>query len=301
MPIIDVHAHVSPERFQAAVRDGGTWHGLGRAAGQLEHAGFRTPLPQRLADMDAVGIDMQLLSPTVSFYQYHNELATTTAVARDCNDAIAELVEQHPTRFAGLATLPMQYIPSAIDELERAMRELDMKGVIVNDHVNGRTYDEPEFLPFFKAVEAAGAVIFFHQGGDTCVKSRISRYSLPNGVGNLTERTLSFAALVFGGVMDKCPDLKVLLGHGGGYAAFGAGRLDKVAGVFEGGYPQGGLEPPFGRGADDRYVLTKPPSTYLSQFYYDCCTYSGAALRFLIDAGAVTGQMIAVDSGQHLS
>jgi aminocarboxymuconate-semialdehyde decarboxylase len=205
------------------------------------------------------------------------------------------MIEQHPTRFSGIGTLPMQDVPSAIAELERAVSELHLKGAIVNDHVNGRTYDEPEFLPFFRAAEELGAVLLFHQAAPTCVTTRTTRYSLPNGVGNLTERTLSFSALVFGGVMDKCPDLKVVLGHGGGYVAFGIGRLDKVAGAFEGGYPDAGLEPPFGRGSDDKYALTKPPSEYVSRFYYDCCTYSGPALRFLIDTVGVDRVVLGTD------
>ena len=295
MPIVDVHAHVSPDRFRAAVRDGGKWHGLGPAGGLLHMVGYNKPTEERLADMDEIGVDIQLLSPTVSFYQYDNELETTKAIARECNDSIVEMIEQHPTRFSGIGTLPMQDVPSAIAELERVMGDLHLKGAIINDHVNGRTYDEPEFLPFFRAAEELGAVLFIHQNAPTCVVNRTTRYSLPNAVGNLTERTLFFSALVFGGVMDKCPNLKVVLGHGGGYVAFGIGRLDKVAGAFEGGYPDSGLEPPFGRGADDKYVLTRPPSTYLSDFYYDCCTYSGPALRFLIDTVGVDRVVLGTD------
>jgi aminocarboxymuconate-semialdehyde decarboxylase len=99
----------------------------------------------------------------------------------------------------------------------------------------------------------------------------------------LTERTLAFSSLVFGGVMDKCPRLTPLLAHGGGYVPYGVPRLDKIAGAFEGGYPAGPLEPPFGLGAGEE-LLPKAPSEYLRRFYYDCCTYSGPVLRFLIDA-----------------
>lgn len=294
LPVIDIHTHVTPDRFKEAIRASGTWHGLGGRAGELHHAGFARSLPERLAEMDALGVDMQLVTPTVGFYQYGNDPETTALIARDCNDAVAELVRRHPSRFAGLATLPMQDVPAAVRELERAVGELHLKGAIVSDHVGELTYDDPRFLPFFRAAERLGAIVFLHQGGDTCVKQRISRYSLPNAVGNLTERTLAFATLVFGGVMDRCPDLKVLLAHGGGYAAFGAGRLDKVAGALEGGDPAAGLQPPFGRGDGD-FVLTRPPSSYLSRFYYDCCTFSGPALRFLIDAVGVDRVMLGTD------
>jgi len=296
MPVIDMHAHVTPERYKEAIRTKGEWYGLGVKAGGIRFPGFRKSVPERLAEMDELGVDIQLITPTVGFYQYGNELATTKAIARECNDEVAELTEQYPSRFAGLATLPMQDVGSAIAELERAMFELKMKGVVVSDHVNGRTWDEPEFRPFFRAIEELGAIIFFHQSGDTCVNSRINRYDLGNAIGNLTERTLVFAALVFSGVMDEFPGLKVLLGHGGGYTAYGIGRLDKVAGACEGGYPATGLEPPFAAIAENNgFTLTKPPSAYLNRFYYDCCTYDGLALRFLIDRVGVDRVVLGTD------
>ena len=106
------------------------------------------------------------------------------------------------------------------------MMHLGFKGAMIDDHVNGRTLDEPEFLPFWKAAEQLGALILFHQAGDTIVSSRIKRYHLPNTIGNLAERAMTFASLVFGGVMDACPDLKICLAHGGGYTCYGIGRMD---------------------------------------------------------------------------
>jgi aminocarboxymuconate-semialdehyde decarboxylase len=122
----------------------------------------------------------------------------------------------------------MQHPPSAIAEMERAMSDLGLKGVIISDHVAGRTYDEPDFLPFFRSAQELGAIVFFHQGGDTVVNHRIRRYKLGNAVGNLTERALVYATLVFGGVMDRCPGLEPYLAHGGGYTSFGVARMDKV-------------------------------------------------------------------------
>ena len=295
MPIIDTHAHVTPERYKNVVRAGSTWHGLDPVAGELGRGRFDQNLEERLADMEADGVEMQLISPNAGFYQYSNELKTTRVIARECNEEIAETVDAHPTKFVGLGTLPMQDPASAIEELEHAMTVMKLKGAMISDHVAGRTYDEPEFLPFFRAAEELGALVFFHQGRDTVVNSRISRYKLGNAVGNLTERTLVFGALVFGGVMDRCPDLKVLLAHAGGYTAFGIARMDKVAGALEGGYPSTGLTPPFGPDPESLYAITKPPSDYLSRFYYDCCTYSGPALRYLIDAVGIDRVVLGTD------
>jgi aminocarboxymuconate-semialdehyde decarboxylase len=295
MPIIDTHAHFTPEEFERTIAAGQTWHGLDGHAGRLQMGGFGRSVEARLADMDADGIDMQLVSPTIGFYQYANDPEVTAAIARDCNDAVAALVTRHPDRFLGLGTLPMQSIPLAIAELERVMTTLEMKGVMIDDHVNGATYDLPEFLPFFQAAERLGALVFFHQGDDTCVKARNPRHKLPNAIGNLTDRTITFASLVCGGVMDACPNLRVLLGHGGGYVAFGIARLDKIAGALEGDYESTGLVPPFGRNDREPWSITKPPSSYLSRFYYDCCTYDGPALRFLIDKVGIDQVVLGTD------
>jgi aminocarboxymuconate-semialdehyde decarboxylase len=292
MPVIDMHADVTPERYKKAIRERGQWHGLDAGAGELGLGGFDKMLDERLEEMDAIGVDKQLVTPTVGFYQYGNELEVTRKISWECNDEIAEMVEAYPNRFAGLATLPMQDPPSAIVEMDRAMTDLGLVGVIVSDHVAGRTYDEPDFLPFFTAAEELGAIVFFHQGGDTVVNHRIRRYKLGNAVGNLTERALVFATLVFGGILDRCPDLKPYLAHGGGFTTFGVARMDKVAGVLEPDTGEGFI-PPFGQ--DDGFAQAMPPSDYLGRFIYDSCTYSGPTLRFLIDAVGIDRIVLGTD------
>ncbi len=301
MQVIDTHAHIAPRRYREAIERDGSWHGLDYVVGELHRpAGFNKSVEERLAEMKAAGIDRQLVTPSVGFYSYDKDLDLATTVARECNEDIAELVDQYPDRFSGLGTLPMQDIPAAIEELTRVMTQLNLKGAIINDHVNGRTYDEPEFTPFFAAAESLGAILEFHQGGGgvsgigTVVGPRINRYSLPNGIGNLADRTITFAALVFGGVLDRFPRLKLQLAHAGGYTAFGVGRLDKVAGAFEGSYPDGPLTPPFVQ-PEGQYRLTRPPSSYLGAFHYDCITYDGEALRHLIDKVGIDQVMLGTD------
>jgi aminocarboxymuconate-semialdehyde decarboxylase len=222
---------------------------------------------QRLADMDSLGVDMQVVSTNVAFYKYDQDVATTTAIAQACNNEVRQMTVDHPRRFAGLATLPMQDIPAAIAELERAVLQLGLKGAMINDQVNNRTFDEPEFLPFWKAAEQLGALILIHQARPTLVTQRIDRYHLPNTIGNLVDRAVTFASFVFGGVMDACPDLKVCLAHGGGYTCYGIGRMDRGWQVR----------------SEARLHIDKPPSAYLRKFYYDCIVYTEAALRYLID------------------
>jgi len=283
VPVIDLHAHVTPDRFKAAIQSRGEWYGLRSHVGELQFPGFRLGVEDRLAQMKALGVDGQALSPNVGFFQYDRDLKTTQAIARECNDDIADMVAQHPDVFVGIGTLPLQDVPAAIVELDRLMQQLNFKGVIIGDHVNGHTYDEPQFRPFFEAAESLGALLFFHQSGGTVVKSRIERFFLGNSVGNLTERTLTFGALVLGGVVDRYPGLKLLLAHAGGYTAFGASRMDKAAGVLEeGADATRGFVPPLDHEGSSA-PMHRAPSSYLSSFYYDCCTFSGATLRFLID------------------
>jgi aminocarboxymuconate-semialdehyde decarboxylase len=268
MRAIDIHAHLTPQCFQREVLAGRQWHGMTSAEGELFNPMNAWTPEQRLADMKSLGIDVQVVSTNVAFYKYDQDVAKTRAIAQACNDEVHQMTVDYPDRFAGLATLPMQDIPAAIAELERCVVQLGLKGAMINDHVNGRTFDEAEFLPFWKAAEQMGALIFIHQARPTLVTQRIERYHLPNTIGNLVDRAVTFAAFVFGGVMDACPDLKVCLAHGGGYTCFGIGRMDRGWQVR----------------SEARIHIDKPPSAYLRKFYYDCLTHSEPALRLLIDS-----------------
>lgn len=291
MPVIDLHAHVTPERYKRAIERTGYWYGLDARAGELDRGGFAQPLSQRLEEMDRFGVDMQLVTPTVGFYQYENSLDVTKMIHQECADEIEEMFTVHPDRFMGMGMVPMQDPPTAVGELESLM-DRGFKGIILNDHVAGVTYDDPRYLPFFEAAESRGALLFFHQGGETITTRRNSRYKLPNAVGNLTERTLVYATLVFGGVLDKYPNLQMLLAHGGGYTPYGVARMDKVAGALPPEF-DGEMNPPFP--GDDGFNHEKAPSEYLDRFYYDCCTYSGPVLRFLVDAVGIERVVLGTD------
>ena len=292
MRTIDIHAHLTPQCFWRATENGGDWHTIKREkdARGRESAivgGQRHPLPprarwtpeERLADMDSLGVDVHVVSPYVGFYNYHLDTTAAVATARATNDEIADMVRARPQRFAGLGTLPMQDVKAAIAELERRMTQLGLKGVEINDHVNGRTLEEPDFRPFWKAAEQMGALIFFHQGGETLVTPRTKRYHLPNSIGNLVDRAVTFATLVHGGVMDAFPELRIVLGHGGGYTCYGIGRMDHAWQVR----------------SEARVHVTQPPSAYLRRFYYDCIVYTEPALRYLIDTVGVDRVVFGTD------
>src|SRR5438876_5529705 len=253
--------------------------GMTSAEGELLNPMNAWTPEQRLADMNSLGVDIQVVSTNVAFYKYDQDVATTTAIARACNNEVHQMTVDYPKRFAGLATLPMQDVKAAIAELERAMVQLGLNGAMINDQINGRTFDESEFLPFWKAAEQMGALLLIHQARPTLVTPRTTRYHLPNTIGNLVDRAVTFASFVYGGVMDACPDLRVCLAHGGGYTCFGIGRMDRGWQVR----------------SEARVNIPRPPSAYLNKFYYDCLTHSEAALRMLIDTVGVDRVIFGTD------
>jgi aminocarboxymuconate-semialdehyde decarboxylase len=278
-PIVDVHVHVTPTRFQEAILSGREWHGMTGEDGELDNPKNRWTPERRIEEMDELGVDVQLVSPTDCFYQYDKDPSVTATIAAECNNEIAEMARTHPWRFMGLGTLPIQDAALTVAEIERCIDHLGLRGFMIDDHVNGRTYDDPFFEPFWATAERLGAFILVHQGGPTTVTQRTKSYFLPNTVGNLVDRTLTFGCLVFGGVMDRHPDLRVCLGHAGGYVPYAVDRMDRGWDAF----------PKYRGRARDR------PSTYLARFLYDTTTFTDRNLRFLVDAVGVENVILGTD------
>jgi aminocarboxymuconate-semialdehyde decarboxylase len=281
MRTIDIHAHVIPRSLWKAVDAGQDWYGFrheaGAGLGTIMGCGKRTTLPtpkmrytpeQRLKDMDAQGTDVQVLSTHTPFMGYHLDIAQGQALARDVNQEIAEMAREWPTRFAGLATLPMQDVKSAIDELEYAVTRLGLKGAELDTQVNGEQWDDPKFRPFFKAAEQMGALLFFHpQPQNNFLMDRVPRYRLFNSLGVILDDAIVAAVLICGGILEACPDLKVCIAHGGGPLCYAMGRMDRE----------------WERQPQDQRSIPRPPSAYQRRLYYDSVTGNEEAMRFLID------------------
>lgn len=292
MRSIDIHAHTFTRSMLETLDAGREWYGMrytgddqrtiqvkaGKSVGINPKLRF-TP-EERIADMDRLGTEVQVVSLHTQVFGYHLEAAAGLAQAREVNDDIAAYVREAPGRFAGMATLPMQDVDAAIGELERAVNTLGLKGAELDTVVNGKNWDEGEFLPLFKAAEAMGAVLFFHpQPQHNVMLERANRLAMPNCIGVPLEDTMLVATLIFGGVLEKCPDLKVCVAHGGGPACFGMGRLDRGWQVR----------------SEARVNISKPPSAYKRRLYYDTVVMDEMALRFLIDSVGIDRVVLGSD------
>jgi aminocarboxymuconate-semialdehyde decarboxylase len=279
---VDIHAHMLPEE---------TIRRLGKESPRvapklieqpdgttiMEIAGkvVQRPMPRecwdldlRLADMDKHGVDMQAVCATVHTFFYDAEPALGLACAALQNDEIAAVVKRHPNRFVALATLPLQDPPRAADELTRAMRVLGLRGAQIGSNVNGRNLDDPALEPVWAAANELRAFVLVHPHGDILPGDRLKSYYMRNFVGLPFETTMAGAALVFGGVIERYPDINFCLCHGGGFVPYQAGRFVHAFDVR----------------AEPKARLQGSPEASLARLYYDTIVHSPRALKFLIAA-----------------
>jgi aminocarboxymuconate-semialdehyde decarboxylase len=219
----------------------------------------------RLADMDAAGIDMQVIMPPPPQCTYTIPVDLAVQAARIVNDGMAAFVAQQPDRFIALGTLPMQDSAASVAELERCMG-LGLKGVQILTNIAGNELSDPAYAPFWTKAEALGAVVLIHPNGFTEGR-RMTRFYFNNVVGNPLETTLALHYLIFDGVLERHPALKLIAVHGGGYLAAYSGRIDHA----------------WGARSDTRGSLPLPPTTYLKRVFFDSVVFTPHQLRSLIE------------------
>jgi aminocarboxymuconate-semialdehyde decarboxylase len=225
----------------------------------------RRPLAQRLADMDAMGLDMQALMPPPPQCYYTVPLDIAVKATRMVNDGIAEYGAQKPDRFICFGSVPMPDAGEAVKELERCMTKLKFKGVQILTNIAGKELSDPAFAPFWKRAEELGALVVIHPNGFTHGE-RFTRFYFNNVVGNPLETTLALHYLIFDGVLERHPKLKLLAVHGGGYLAAYSGRIDHA----------------WGARSDCRANLPLPPTTYLKRCYFDTVVFTPHQLAELV-------------------
>ncbi len=219
----------------------------------------------RLADMDEMGVDVQAvsLSPYHMFLWAEGELGVRAFNA--VNDDLAELHADHPDRFFPLGAVPLQDTDATIAELKRISAQLGFKGIEIATHVEGEEISTPRLEPFWDLVEELEMVVFIHPKGFTQTQ-RLQDHFFLNMIGHPLEETICAGRLIFDGVMERHPGLKIVFAHGGGY-------LPSYAGRFEHAYHAR---------QDVRHGVPRPPSEYLSRFYYDTMVFEPDQLGFLI-------------------
>ena len=183
----------------------------------------------RLKDMDRMGIDIQAVSPAPNQCSYWAEPGLGLELSRMVNDRLAEIVATWPDRFVGLGTVPLQNADMAVAELERCVNKLGLRGVEINPNVNGMDLTDPRLNldRFFAKVQELGVVIFMHPLGFTQGERFMDHY-FNNVIGNPLETTVAVSHLIFDGVMERFPKLKIVLPHAGGYLGHYWARMDRA-------------------------------------------------------------------------
>ncbi len=276
---IDIHAHFVPADSLKVASEIGKRHGMklgknerGREIVTRDDKPLLTQpkaefsdLDLRLSIMDSQGVDMQALSPASTYFFYWMAAEESLAYAQWLNDRLAEAVARYPQRLVALGSVPMQDSAKAVVELERAVTKLGLRGVEIASNINGRYFDDPAFNPFWQAAQALDALIFVHPN-QVVGADRMKEFNLANLIGNPTDTSLAIAKLIFSGVLERYPRLKLLLAHAGGFLPYTWGRLDRGYRIQDSATAK----------------IPKAPGEYLKLLNFDTITHSTMALEYLV-------------------
>jgi aminocarboxymuconate-semialdehyde decarboxylase len=277
-PTVDVHAHVLLPEVDALVA-GLPGHAEARALdarrngpaalainGPMigERIGRLTDVSARLVAMDHQGVDVQLVSPSPSHYHYWADEDTAEKLYRLANEATAAHCSAAPERLRGLGLVPLQHPDQAVRALDHALAQ-GLVGVEISSHAPDRELSDPAYEPFWTRAEETGALVFLHPFGCT-LDERLDRWYLSNTVGQPTENAVALSHLIFSGVLDRHPGLKLIAAHGGGYLPTHIGRSDHA----------------WSTRSDAGAACAHLPSSYLKRLYFDSLVHDPHVLRELV-------------------
>jgi len=221
----------------------------------------------RITEMDDTGVTIQVLSTIPVLFNYWAKPADGLETSRFFNDHIAETVSKNPERFIGIGTVPMQDVDLAVKEMERCVTELKMPGLEIGSNINGKNLSEKEFFPLYEEAEKLGCALFIHPW-EMMGETQMEKYWLPWLVGMPAETSRAICSMIFGGVLEKFPNLRIAFAHGGGAFPYTLGRIEH-------GYK---VRP-------DLTAVDNPinPKNYIGKFWVDSLVHDKASFRYLLD------------------
>jgi len=292
---VDTHSHFWPTGMIEAFRAGRRWHdwtsaenpdGSGSVSCALGSAPFRPGtlpedwarrLDQRRSER---GIDTEAVMVPAFLFGYHLPPADAAAFCREVNDELAQIQRDHPGRVVGLGVLPLQDLTETRRELERATKDLGLLGFGIGTHVMGRNMDDPEVVPVLESIVESGSAVMMHPNWFLRAgEDRLSRYYFGNSFGVPLEAGLAIMSIAYSGLLDRHPDARIGVTHGGGWLPYGIGRLLLRT----------------GQGKDAGGRLKEPADLYLRRFYYDCLIHDEHALELLVRRVGADRLMIGTD------
>ncbi|MBL4734373.1 MAG: amidohydrolase [Flavobacteriales bacterium] len=276
---VDIHTHILPEnipQFKEKFGYGGFVH-LDHhkpccARMMMDDQFFREvedncwSAEARMSECDGYGVDVQVLSTVPVMFAYWAAPKHTVEVSKFLNDHIAEIVQRYPRRFAGLGTLPMQDAKLAVQELERC-KSIGLRGIQIGSHINNWNLNEPELFPIFEAMQDLDMSLFVHPWW-WMAKEKMPDYWLPWLVGMPAETSLAICSMIFGGVLERLPKLRVAFAHGGGAFPSTIGRIE------HGFHVRPDLV------AADNVIN---PKEYLGKFYLDSLVHDAKMLDYIVE------------------
>lgn len=221
----------------------------------------------RLKEMEATEVTMQVLSTIPVLFNYWAKPKDALETSRFFNDHIADSVTKHPERFIGIGTVPLQDIDLSIQEMERCITELKMPGLEIGSNINGKNLSDKSFFPFYEAAEKMGCALFIHPW-EMMGEDQMQQYWLPWLVGMPAETSRAICSMIFGGVFQKFPKLRVAFAHGGGSFPFTIGRIEHGFNV-----------------RPDLVAVDNAinPRNYLDKFWLDSLVHDENALHYLLN------------------